>query len=879
MWMQDGIETILDLKAGMHIGQIYQTEAEHRYIIMLFLQQGLEKNEKMISIVDAHTPKDILEYLKEEGLDVEKQLELGQFTLINPNESYTKNGVFDPDRMINLLKLETEKASNEGYSGLRITDEMTWALKGGSGFERLIEYETKLNNFFSGSNAAVICQYDKRRFDAETLSKVLPIHPIVVIGTEVYENHSYGSPEEFISQEPSEAILNNWISNLIQRKKQEAEREEILCSLRESREELTSLFELSRLIEIPITQRLSRVLERLAVEEGLKKSEERIRNLLETTSDWIWEVDQQGRFTYASPKVKDLLGYEPEEILGKTPFDLMTHDEAKRIRVEFGPVFKDKKPVHLLENINVRRDGHPVVLETSCVPFFDSDGNLSGYRGVDRDITGRKLIEQKLRESEARFRGIVDMSVDAILVTDEERRVEYMNPSAEEIFACKKEDLIGKDFGFTITGTEYVEINISRLDKEPGTGEMKVVETEWLGKKAHLVIIRDITKRKDMENELLRTNEELKKVDQLKSDFISTVSHELRTPLTTIKEFASIISDEIPGKLTKEQREYVDIIKGNIDRLARLINDLLDISKIEAGRVELKKAFIDLIHIVEGVVSTLKAEADRKHIAFKILFPASLSEVFADPDKMVQVFTNLIGNAIKFTPENGKITIEIKDKKKEIECIVSDTGIGIAPENIKKLFSRFRQFNREAGAGSKGTGLGLAITKELVEMHQGKIWVESKVNKGCKFFFSLSKQTAETILDEYVTKEIREAMNSNRKMSLMVISIVKIKEPTLKLSSERIDAILKDIVEISKGWLRREQSIILNVSKKLFIILTNCDKENLSKIRKRIKSALRNYLVQKELTRTIKLIFNLVVYPDDAQDAKIMIQKGSKESR
>ena len=282
---------------------------------------------------------------------------------------------------------------------------------------------------------------------------------------------------------------------------------------------------------------------------------------------------------------------------------------------------------------------------------------------------------------------------------------------------------------------------------------------------------------------------------------------------------------------------------------------------------------------MEAVVSALKAEADKKHIAFKILFPPSLSEVYADPDKIVQVFTNLIGNAIKFTPENGKITIEIKDKKKEIECTVSDTGIGIAQENMKKLFSRFRQFNREAGAGSKGTGLGLAITKELVEMHQGRIWVESKVNKGSKFSFSLAKQSAETILHEYVTKEIREAMNSDRKMSLMVISLTKVKETMPKLSSERMDAVFKDIVEVSKGWLRREQSTVLNVSKKLFIILTNCDKENLSKVRKRIESALRHYLLEKELTGSIELIFNMVVYPDDAQDAKTLIQKGSKESR
>ncbi len=242
---------------------------------------------------------------------------------------------------------------------------------------------------------------------------------------------------------------------------------------------------------------------------------------------------------------------------------------------------------------------------------------------------------------------------------------------------------------------------------------------------------------------LEKANAQLKKLDQMKDDFVSMVSHELRTPLTIMKEFTSIISDEIPGELTKDQREYVDIITANIDRLARLINDLLDISKIEAGREEIKRTSTDIVKLVKDVVGTLKTGVDEKHIELKTLFRVPTPSVYVDPDRIIQIFTNLLGNAIKFTPEGGQITVTIIDSGKELECSVADTGIGIAPENIDKVFDKFQQFGRVNGAGTKGTGLGLAISKELVQKHEGKIWVESKGGEGSKFIFTLPKHSAE----------------------------------------------------------------------------------------------------------------------------------------
>src|SRR4030042_1566470 len=263
--------------------------------------------------------------------------------------------------------------------------------------------------------------------------------------------------------------------------------------------------------------------------------------------------------------------------------------------------------------------------------------------------------EDDLELSQQSFHSIVEKSADAIIIVDRNGLVRYVNSAAETIFGRNQEDFIDDPFGMPLNH-DRTEIGIFRLSGGQGTGEMTVTETTWLGEKADLVTIHDITERK-------RAEEKLIKLDQLKTDFVSTVSHELRTPLTIMGEYASIISDEIPGKLNPEQREYLSIIEGNIDRLSGIMEDLLDISRIEAQKVVLKREFVDLASIINDVVTQFKPKADGKRIECETVFPSSLPPIYLDADRISQVFTNLIGNAIKFTPANGKITAEIIDKE------------------------------------------------------------------------------------------------------------------------------------------------------------------------------------------------------------------------
>jgi signal transduction histidine kinase len=224
----------------------------------------------------------------------------------------------------------------------------------------------------------------------------------------------------------------------------------------------------------------------------------------------------------------------------------------------------------------------------------------------------------------------------------------------------------------------------------------------------------------------------------MKSEFISVVSHELRTPLSLTREGLSLVIDEIPGKINEGQQKCLRTAMNNIDRLNRIIGDLLDVSKIESGKVELNKVQFDLKDVIGQVESIFKQRAADAGLALDVKLPQEPLPVFADRDRTIQIFTNLLANALKFT-EKGRIEISAQARDGSIECVVSDTGIGIKEENIPHLFDKFRQFGRVHGPGDKGTGLGLAIVKGIVEMHGGSIVAESVYTEGSRFTVRLPR--------------------------------------------------------------------------------------------------------------------------------------------
>jgi signal transduction histidine kinase len=245
-------------------------------------------------------------------------------------------------------------------------------------------------------------------------------------------------------------------------------------------------------------------------------------------------------------------------------------------------------------------------------------------------------------------------------------------------------------------------------------------------------------KVEDRTHELALANDRLKELDQMKSDFVSHFSHELRTPLTAIKGAVDLVLREVPGPLTEKQMHYLTRVRSNTQHLAGLINDLLDLSKIESGKSEVKFRLVSLGGLMHEVVESLRPVAAEKVIALESTISEPSILVWADRDKVNQVLMNLIGNAIKFTPAQGRIAVSaLRNDNGNGQVSVSDTGPGVPPDEKEKVFDKFYQIAQVGGARPKGTGLGLAICKALVELHGGKIWVESEPHAGSIFNFTL----------------------------------------------------------------------------------------------------------------------------------------------
>lgn len=248
--------------------------------------------------------------------------------------------------------------------------------------------------------------------------------------------------------------------------------------------------------------------------------------------------------------------------------------------------------------------------------------------------------------------------------------------------------------------------------------------------------------------ELAEANKQLIKLNKMKSDFVSAVSHELRTPLTSIKGYASILSAGRLGEVSNVQSEKLNKINTHSDELIKLVNDLLDIARIESGKIGMSIKHASLTEIVKSIADLFFPQTDEKHIELRLEIPDDNVMVWMDPSQISRVFINLIGNAMKFTPENGRITIRVVSGTDFINIEIEDSGIGISEADIPRLFDEFYRVDNAINAEKKGTGLGLSLVKKIIEAHKGQIWVTSEVGKGTTFHFTLSThQFADVQLD------------------------------------------------------------------------------------------------------------------------------------
>ena len=370
---------------------------------------------------------------------------------------------------------------------------------------------------------------------------------------------------------------------------------------------------------------------------------------------------------------------------------------------------------------------------------------------LQEEMNARTLQLQQLKkqnkrvfDEKGRIDNIIHNLAEGMVVVDSEGKILLVNSTAESLLGITKED-IGKPIKDVVKDEHLLTLtkNIAISDKDgvvekdiellsPDESTKKVlrassavVEDNNGNTVGMVTMLNDITKQKELE--------------KLKSEFLANVSHELRTPLVAIEKSISLILSRETGDISETQTQFLSIAERNLKRLSLLINDLLDLSKLEARKMELKRETVILEKIINDSIETLNNWAKTKSIRLEKVIPADIPGVNIDPNKIIQVLNNLIGNAIKFTPQGGSITVGLESSKEDgvIKVSVADTGIGIAKEDLPRVFDKFYQTQERAPTDISGTGIGLAIVKEIVELHGGKVWAESEKGQGAKFIFTL----------------------------------------------------------------------------------------------------------------------------------------------
>ncbi|HHW17144.1 MAG TPA: PAS domain S-box protein [Methanothermobacter sp.] len=497
-------ESQIILKVHDHTCLIYEKKEEWEKVIIPFITEGLRNNEKCIYITDQHEPKAVKKHLQGKGFNTEK---LGnQFQIIHEHEAYTREGHFDPDRMIKLLKEETEKAIREGYSGLRVTGEMTWTLKGIPGSERLIEYEAKLNRFFPKAKCVAICKYKRSAFEPETLKMIILTHPIIIWKGKAYRNFYYIPPETLLDGNPAQLEVENWLRNL-----------------KRENDFIKSINMLTR----------------------------SYKSFIDHSPFTVAVKDSSSRYLIVNDKFCKFAGKKESEILGKSPYEIFDEETASILE------YSDELPLKG-EDISFEMEINDRYYHTIKFPI-ETPTKEKGIGSIILDITERKKFEEKLEKSMKSFLNIVEDSPESIFITNKDGKVYYANQQALDYFGLEAEDIIGETLGKPLRPYLTQEIETLAADGSIRYAELKTAKTYWEEEECTLISIRDITKIKEYEKSLEKSLRE-------KNTMLAELHHRVKNNLQVI---ISLIDLQKRHMKSPEDKEQIEKVNNRIKAIAR----------------------------------------------------------------------------------------------------------------------------------------------------------------------------------------------------------------------------------------------------------------------------------------------------------------------
>jgi PAS domain S-box-containing protein len=500
---------------------------------------------------------------------------------------------------------------------------------------------------------------------------------------------------------------------------------------------------------------ISDITESKRVEASLRESEERFGAVVNNSPAKIHIKDAAGRYLLVNPLAAKLFGVTDAEARGKTSHDIFGKQQADAFHTHDNSVMKSRQPVEN-EEIWDGEDGIRTYL-TVKFPIFDSNGRVTGVGAIGTDISERKRAEAELASLKHQNDLILRSAGEGIYGVDKDGRTTFVNPAAAKMIGWDADDLIGK--------LQHAILHHTRADGSPHPwAECPIHQSARKGSVQHVtddifwrkdgssffvdyvstpirerdeiigavVVFRDISEQKRVQAAVLAAKEEAEVATRAKSEFLANMSHELRTPLNAILGFSDIIQQSGTLPIVAEKvPEYAKDIHAAGQHLLSLINDILDMSKIESGSFELEEEFIDIADVVRFSLTMVRGRATEQRVSLVQDLAEGLPPLRADLRKMKQILVNLLSNGIKFTNSGGRVTLKAWCEAASGHVIqIVDTGIGIAPEDISKALAPFQQIDSKFSRKYEGTGLGLPLTKAIVELHGGTLDLQSEVDVG-----------------------------------------------------------------------------------------------------------------------------------------------------
>jgi PAS domain S-box-containing protein len=902
------------LQPGQQVCFIYQDGVQHLPEVASFIRQGLEQQHKALALGSVDSAQRLAKHLEQIGVNLDVLLASGQLSFWPGQTGVEAPDRLSPDLLIALLCAETEKAAAEGYASLRVTVDMAWIRQHLVDDQRLIAFQLQLHALLTEVPMVVLCQYDRREFDARGLLDVLRAHPLVWINTHIYDNIYYVDPSQCLSSDQIETTLERWLTNLESRSQTEA-------AIRQSEYKLRSFIEQSddaivltdeqgRIVEwnrgaervygIERAQTLGRYLwdvqfqvvveesknpdtytalkkmlqealhsgwspylnalreveiqrsdgarrmiqmlsfviqtdlgivlastsrdvtERKRAEESLLKSEARYRALVEHIPAIIYETPF-GEATpsfYAGPQIERILGFTQTEWTESSKLWLkqihpddrvrvlsaltQSHDSGQPFSAEYRLISRNGRPVWFYDEAMVVRDeeDNPLFLHGIMLEIDErkqAEQNLHRYAmhlallnelgqqiaaelEVERLLTqavylvhasfgyhhvGLFILDQERNElvmracagsyvslfsSQLRLRvgkgmiGWVGLQGERLLANDVRQDERYYNPFPE-LISTQSELAVPIRTGGELVGVLDVQSpDLNAFDQD----DVLVLETladqiavAIKNARLYAALARErISLAQRVEErtaELSLANAELARAARLKDEFLANMSHELRTPLNAILGLSEAVLEGVYGPLTERQHKSLHSIGEAGHHLLTLVNDILDIAKAEAGKLELQMGTVAIRDLCQSSLNLVRQMAHKKGIQVLLVIDEQVVSIHADQRRLKQVLVNLLSNAVKFTPQDGKVGLEVVGNQEHgvVNLTVWDSGVGIAKEDLERLFQPFVQLDGGLSRQYAGTGLGLAMVRRLVELHGGGVSVESQIGEGSRFTVSL----------------------------------------------------------------------------------------------------------------------------------------------